>query len=302
MSALTGDGGARYPARRLWSGPRGSRQVLQQAVERRLGNEKPPTETDGRQPPALRESVGGVAAEPKNLTCFFDSEGSPRNFFGAHGASLLHLILDILCNTNKYISLACLNQANDHAQSSLRSYNMPRTRRTTSDAAPDAGTRSGGDENAAKRSDKETVVTLRLPRDLHDRLRKAGGERGLTAQIRDRLDASLTIEEAWNDPLFADFMRAVGYVIVSAWRLYPSDPDAYPMIDVAVRMLLDAFRPKGARNIIHEIYIPATVQMMAKIERLLGFAFGALGEDGIALAAKLPFSISVASEDEEKRA
>ena len=156
--------------------------------------------------------------------------------------------------------------------------------------------------NAAKRSDKETVVTLRLPRDLHDRLKKAGGERGLTAQIRDRLDASLALEEAWEDPLFAEFLRTVGYVIVSAARLYPSDPDAYPMIDVAVRMLLDAFRPEGARNIIHELYIPTTVQMMAKVERLLGLAFGALGEDGIARAAKLPFSISVASGDEEKKA
>src|SRR5438132_1345388 len=123
---------------------------------------------------------------------------------------------------------------------------MPRTRRATS-----AGeTRNGGDVNAAKRSDKETVVTLRLPRDLHDRLKKAGGERGLTAQIRDRLDASLTLEEAWEDPLFADFMRTVGHVIVAAWRLYPSDPEAYSIVEIAIRMLLDAFRPDDTPDII----------------------------------------------------
>src|SRR5262249_44728961 len=147
---------------------------------------------------------------------------------------------------------------------------------------------------------------LRLPRDLHDRLKKAGGERGLTAQIRDRLDASLAIEDAWQDPLFADLMRAVGYVIVAAARLYPSDPDAYSLIELAVRMLLDAFRPDGAPDIIHEVYIPTTMQMTAKVERLLGVALGALGERGIARAAKLPF-LKIAAEaetrgDEEKKA
>src|SRR5713226_8482325 len=116
---------------------------------------------------------------------------------------------------------------------------MPRTRRSTPEVALAVKTRNGGDTNAAKRSDKETVVTLRLPRDLHDRLKKAGGERGLTAQIRDRLDASLAIEEAWEDPLFADLIRAVGHVIVAAARLYPSDPDAYSMVELATRMLLD---------------------------------------------------------------
>src|SRR5262249_52319287 len=150
-------------------------------------------------------------------------------------------------------------------------------------------TRNGGIERAAKRSDKETVVTLRLPRELHDRLKKAGGNRGLTAQIRDRLDASLVMEEAWEDPLFAELNRTIGYLIVSAWRLYPSDPDTYSIVEVAIRMLLEAFRPEGAVDIIHEVYVPATVQMVAKVERLLGVALGELGERGIAFAAKLPF-------------
>ena len=176
---------------------------------------------------------------------------------------------------------------------------MPRTRRATPEVTPAVETRNGGHANAAKRSDKETVVTLRLPRDLHDRLKKAGGERGLTAQIRDRLDASLTIEEAWEDPLFADLMRAVGHVIVAAWRLYPSDPDAYSMVELAIRMLLDAFRPDGAPDIIHEVYIPTTMQMMVKVERLLGVALSTLGERGVAMVAKLPF-VKIAAEAEKR--
>jgi hypothetical protein len=179
-----------------------------------------------------------------------------------------------------------------------RSRDMPRTRRATPEVASAVETRNGGGANAAKRSDQETIVTLRLPRDLHDRLKKAGGARGLTAQIRDRLDASLAIEDAWEDPLFADLMRAAGHVIVAAWRLYPSDPDAYSMVELAIRMLLDAFRPDGAPDIIHEVYIPTTVQMMAKVERLLGVALGALGERGIAKIAKLPF-LKIAAEAEK---
>src|SRR5215470_15815584 len=120
---------------------------------------------------------------------------------------------------------------------------MPRTPRATPEVAPAGRDRDGGDVNAAKRSDKETVVTLRLPRDLHDRLKKAGGERGLTAQIRDRLDASLAMGDAWGDPPFADLMRAIVFVIASAPRLYSSDPDAYLIIEGAIRMLLHAFRP-----------------------------------------------------------
>jgi len=183
---------------------------------------------------------------------------------------------------------------------------MSRTRWATPEVAPALEIRNGGDVNAAKRSDKETVVTLRLPRDLHDRLRKASGERGLTAQIRDRLDASLAIEDAWEDPLFADLMRAVGYVIVAAARLYPSDPDAYSIVELAIRLLLDAFRPDGASDIVHEVYIPTTVQMIAKVERLLGVALGSLGERGIARIGKLPLIKIPAEaekrEDEEKNA
>jgi hypothetical protein len=68
-----------------------------QAVERRLWDEKSPAETYRWQSPAFRERVGRVATEPKNLPCFFDGEGSPRDYFGAHSAILSRLVLDILC-------------------------------------------------------------------------------------------------------------------------------------------------------------------------------------------------------------
>lgn len=131
-----------------------------------------------------------------------------------------------------------------------------------------------------KRSDRETVVTLRLPRELHERLKGAAGERGLAAHVRERLEASLTIDEAWDTPNFANLFRAIGYLAVSASRIYPDDPDAYPIVDLAIRQLLDVFRPEAAKDIIYEIYVPTTVELVGKAERLLGVALGALGDIG----------------------
>jgi hypothetical protein len=176
---------------------------------------------------------------------------------------------------------------------------MPRTRRATPEAAPVRRDTDGGDVNAAKRSDKETVVTLRLPRNLHDRLKEAGGERGLSAQIRDRLEASLAMEEAWQDPLFADLMRAIDHVILAAARLYPSDPEAYSIVQLAIRMLLNAFRPDRVPDVTHDLYLPATMKMLAKVDRLLGVALGALGERFIAKVGNLPF-LTIAEEAEKR--
>ena len=134
----------------------------------------------------------------------------------------------------------------------------------------------GSKSRPAKRSERETVVTLRLPRELHDRLKEAGSERSLTAQIRDRLDASLAVEEAWDSPIAGQLLRTIGYVLAGARILYPGDPDAYSVIELAIRMLLDVFRPEAVQDIVYETYIPATVQMMGKVERLLGFALGRL--------------------------
>src|SRR5262249_22686932 len=149
-----------------------------------------------------------------------------------------------------------------------------------------------------RQAEREVVVTLRLPRELHARLKEIGGERGLTAQIRERLEASVTIAEAYDHPVFPDFMRTVGLIIVGAAKLYPSDPNAYLIVELAIRLLLDVFRPEGIKEIVHEVYIPTTVEMMGKVERLLGFALGQLGEAGITRAAKLPI-LKIAPEGEE---
>jgi hypothetical protein len=125
---------------------------------------------------------------------------------------------------------------------------MPRTRQATSRVAPAGETRSDGAANVAKRSDRETVVTLRLPRDLHERLKKAGGERGLSEQIRRRLEASLVTEASADDPKTRDLVAGVAQIANEASRYYRrwhEDPHTFAIVQVGIDLLLASYRPKG---------------------------------------------------------
>lgn len=50
---------------------------------------------------------------------------------------------------------------------------------------------------------------VRLPRSLHERLKKAGGERGMGEEIRRRLEASFEAEKAPNDPKTRKLLDAI---------------------------------------------------------------------------------------------
>jgi len=99
--------------------------------------------------------------------------------------------------------------------------------------------------NAAKRSDKETVVTLRLPRDLHDRLKKAGGARGLTAQIRQRVERSFTPGpfDAKTGQLLAGVSHIADALALDGnWH---EDPYLFQVLKAGVLALLSRFEPVG---------------------------------------------------------
>jgi hypothetical protein len=133
---------------------------------------------------------------------------------------------------------------------------------------------------ATRRSDRETVVTLRLPKELHERLQKAGGEgRGLTAQIRDRLEASFSdAPPAARDPLFDDVLAALGHAASGASRMYPDDDAAkFDAFMAAAIVLMLAYKPEGRPSKISST--DAGV--------LAGLALGALGDRGLGPFAKL---------------
>ena len=56
----------------------------------------------------------------------------------------------------------------------------------------------------AKSADDMVQSAIRLPRSLHERLKKAGGERGMGEEIRRRLEASFEAEKPRADPKTRD--------------------------------------------------------------------------------------------------
>jgi hypothetical protein len=147
---------------------------------------------------------------------------------------------------------------------------------------------------------RDTVLTVRMPRELHQRLADAAGDRSVSEDIRRRLEASFAAEPlASKDPRLGDLLTAIEHAADGAARMYPADEaEAYSVLEVAIRLLLDALRPQNAPDLVHEIYIATTAQLMARVERLLGLALGALGDNGVAKLGSLP---SIRIFDEEQK-
>lgn len=99
--------------------------------------------------------------------------------------------------------------------------------------------------SAAKRSERDTVVTLRLPRELHARLKReaeANG-RGFAAEVRHRLEATIstgaTVEPA--DPQVRSLFRVLA---IMAGRLTElAKGPQWVVFKRAIEMVLRAFDP-----------------------------------------------------------
>ena len=90
-------------------------------------------------------------------------------------------------------------------------------------------------------SDK--ALSLRLPHDLYDRLVQAAGERSVSEEIRQRLEASFD-----QDPETAELLGAiakVAHTIGSFYAPWHEDPYALAAVRSAVETLLAALGPKG---------------------------------------------------------
>ena len=150
--------------------------------------------------------------------------------------------------------------------------------------------RRPADEKPERRSDRETVVTLRLPRDLHERLRKEGGERGFAGEMRRRLEASFAAgPAASDDPWFGDLLAAISHAAAGAAKMRPlpknmlerydptgrrRDITPYVAFAEAVTTLMMAFEPDGYRET-----TDATLTRLR--DQLVGLALGALGDRGL---------------------
>jgi hypothetical protein len=88
---------------------------------------------------------------------------------------------------------------------------------------------------------------VRLPRSLHERLKKAGGERGMGEEIRRRLEASFEAE-APSDPKTRELLEAISYVAAQTTHFFGSwsvNAFAFQSLKASVDRLLKQYRPKG---------------------------------------------------------
>jgi hypothetical protein len=99
----------------------------------------------------------------------------------------------------------------------------------------------------AKRSESEVSVAFRLSRDLHEQLKKAGGERGLSEEIRRRLEWSIAND--WTrDTKTGSVIDAIANLarnVKSYYGDWHKNRYAFDVFKVAVDTVLTKVRPKG---------------------------------------------------------
>ena len=152
-------------------------------------------------------------------------------------------------------------------------------------------------------ADKGMQTSLRLPRDLYDRLIAAAGDNGIGEEIRQRLETSFTpAPVALEDPRYRDLLTAIGHAAAAATKLHPlpegirerddgkresydlvrwgPDKTPYSAFREAVTSLMDAFEPEGTRAVSDQTLIRLS-------DQLVGLALGALGDRGLQAFASL---------------
>ena len=100
-----------------------------------------------------------------------------------------------------------------------------------------------------KFTDDMVQSAIRLPRSLHERLKKAGGERGMGEEIRRRLQASLDAEDAGPPTTETrELLDAISFFDEEMFNYFGSwskEPFAFEVLNKCVDMLLAYDRPKG---------------------------------------------------------
>jgi hypothetical protein len=99
----------------------------------------------------------------------------------------------------------------------------------------------------AKGVPRDTTMTLRLPRALHEQLTKAAKGRSVSEEIRYRLEQSL-LNDWVNDPKTGELIDAVAEIARNVRPYYGKwneSPYAFAVFKVAVDTVLSKVRPKG---------------------------------------------------------
>jgi hypothetical protein len=99
----------------------------------------------------------------------------------------------------------------------------------------------------AKGIPRDTTVTLRLPRELHNRLKEAARGKSVSEEMRARLEWSL-LHDWRNDPKTGSVIDAIGNLarnVAGYYGAWHQDPYAFKEFKIAVDIVLTKVRPKG---------------------------------------------------------
>jgi len=89
---------------------------------------------------------------------------------------------------------------------------------------------------------------VRLPRSLHESLKKVGGDRGMGDEIRRRLEASFDAEKIPGNPNTREFINAISFAdqeLVRDFGSWSKDRFAFEVFRESVNGLLKHYEPKG---------------------------------------------------------
>jgi glycosyltransferase A (GT-A) superfamily protein (DUF2064 family) len=91
-------------------------------------------------------------------------------------------------------------------------------------------------------------TALWLPRGMHERLKKAGGERGLGNEIRRLLEASLDAAETPKDKNTSELVAQIEDIAADLSRVQPwhTDRFAFDVFKAAINTLLSRLQPGEA--------------------------------------------------------
>ena len=101
-----------------------------------------------------------------------------------------------------------------------------------------------------KRESQDHMVqsAVRLPRGLHERLKNAGGDRGMGDEIRRRLEASFEAEKIPGNPNTRELINAISFAdqeLVRDFGSWSKDRFAFEVFRESVNGLMKHYEPKG---------------------------------------------------------
>jgi hypothetical protein len=99
-----------------------------------------------------------------------------------------------------------------------------------------------------KPADEMVQSAIRLPRTLHERLKKAGGDRGMGEEVRRRLEASFAGDRSPTDARTRELLDAVATCAEEISRDFgpwSEEPYAFAVLKETISLLMKQFEPKG---------------------------------------------------------